>query len=662
MLSCKRLPQKPFLRLGAGPLVLVLAMQGIMAFPRAIVADKAAAHNPLIPALPTTVRQNARDRAEVPQFPASDTTVTLDKQKFDLAREEELKAFLQKVQDLQETADDQPDQPKAAKTRKEKSKDWSGKHIQRGLKEMERTAKALLKGDAEKAAGIRKIQEVNWAVQSNFRTPYIWRESVDIVSLFFRGRDIMLNACGRGSAKHPAQNLLTYDAPDLSRVDPKPSTFWSRPQSIADKNLYYGFDRQEIPPLRDSICTFAEAHKGYGAHPSFEVDWNGSRWKVKFGEEHSSGPFGCRIFWALGFPAEIIDYTPEVKIKWDRRIFKDFNSRKSNAMKLQFLGLTLTRLSDSVYYNPLDYVKYAVLKDGTRLTPQQLQEGLFPVAPGRKRPKRPETNPALYSQEFEQKLDYLVMKDASFNSKDSEDTKDLGFWDYNYLDHPRLRELRGLGVLNAWLDNWDIRWANNRLLLVKEDDGTTRLEHMVSDVGALFGNSSGMIRTVHGKIKVGLYQNAPNDYCWAFTAKPEPGKTDVPICDYMPITKTRPFYDMNIDDARWMARLIGQLTEEQLKQALIGAGYDAAVCRLLLEKLAARRDKMIQDFGLSGEIPLMRPNGPNKKLTYDPNTDGPFEATLAPGRTVAAQNTGEYVVLNGWLKRRQELKPARQQQ
>ena len=53
---------------------------------------------------------------------------------------------------------------------------------------------------------------------------------------------------------------------------------------------------------------------------------------------------------------------------------------------------------------------------------------------------------------------------------------------------------------------------------------------------------------------------------------------------------------MTIDDAQWMARLIGQLTEPQIVQALIGSGYDSAHVRLYAAKLIRRRDQMVMDL------------------------------------------------------------------
>jgi len=87
---------------------------------------------------------------------------------------------------------------------------------------------------------------------------------------------------------------------------------------------------------------------------------------------------------------------------------------------------------------------------------------------------------------------------------------------------------------------------------------------------------------------------------------------------------------MTLDDARWMARLIGQLTERQIIAALVASGYDSAEVRLYTEKLISRRDRMVTDLGLGGEIPPLRPGGSNRKFSYDPAVDGPVAITV-PG-------------------------------
>src|SRR5262249_10923570 len=164
-------------------------------------------------------------------------------------------------------------------------------------------------------------------------------------------------------------------------------------------------------------------------------------------------------------------------------------------------------------------------------------------------------------------IDYPVMSQCNLRRKD--DSDELGYFDYNFADFPERREVRAMAVLNGWMDNWDVRWENTRLELDKEEKGAKRLKPIVSDLGALFGNSTGFIRPVNGKLRAGLIPEEPNSYAWRFTAPQMPEQESVQIRNYMPISKIKPFYEMNIDDARWMARLIGQLTEDQLKQAFI---------------------------------------------------------------------------------------------
>jgi hypothetical protein len=665
------------------------------------------------------------------------TEVRLGKQTFDLAKQDQLQAFVKAIEDTLQAADDStsavPAKSKAGgkKAKADKSdattgdkpaktdvkatsadatdvqaddtsadssddedaddeagtasKDKVSKTAVRCLKAMRHTAKDILKGDEPQADGIKQIQEINWAMDSETQTPVLWRSSLDIMDIWLKFRYMTLNPVGRGNRNNPAQDLVAYNVPDLSKVDPKPSSFWVRPDAIPDRDLYHGFDRSEMPDFTDPICEYGKAHSGYGAHGSFDVLIDGERYKAKFGEEHSE-PFGTRILWAMGFPALITDYTPEIKVKYDRRMLLDFNNRKPNQFHLKFLGIPVYTFKDDTYIDPFQFVVAAVLKDGSRISGTELRQKLFvapPPPPEDERPydpgpwpynpwlfqpspdlrpvlpSHPDTNAAYYDSKFEQQIDYLVMRDVNMRPrKQGKGVHNIGFWDYNFQDHPKLREVRGLGILNAWLDNWDIRWGNTRLQLVEDKKGNTRVESVVSDMGALWGNSTGFLRWSNGSLRMGVFQESPNSYAWRFTNPLRRGQTSVPIKYYMPLCKTQPFYEMNIDDARWAARLIGQLSENQIKQGLIGAGCDAASARLLLEKLVARRDQMIADFGLQGEISFLRLNGvADKHLSYDPKTDPPFTATVG-SETITARMTDQFVVVNGKLEERAKLRKA----
>ena len=114
----------------------------------------------------------------------------------------------------------------------------------------------------------------------------------------------------------------------------------------------------------------------------------------------------------------------------------------------------------------------------------------------------------------------------------------------------------------------------------------------------------------------------------------------------------RAFREMTVDDARWMARLIAQLTEDQIEQALIASGFDSAEVRLYTEKLICRRDRMIVDLELDDEIAPLRPNGAVRALDYDPQRHGPVRAMLPDGSVVTPIVTSDQIVRAGRIEAR----------
>ncbi len=550
----------------------------------------------------------------------------------------------QEINNQEEADKESDDRPRPAT---KGGRDWSSNKVKTALKAMQSLAELLLTNKADAAIHIHDIQEIDWAMESNYLPQASWRTSVDLGDVFFRTRHLTLNGVGRGNAINAAVNLISYDAPDLSLIDPLHSSFWSRPESIATKDLYTPYGRKANPDLADSVCDYASPHKGHGIHPSFEVSWHDSIWKVKFDEEQSSGPFASRIYWALGFPVDSYDFAPTVKVRWDKRILTKFNARELNSTRVRLAHIPIVTVHPMRYFDPFKYIGYAMLKDGSKLSPEQLRAACFPAAvPGK---GRPELIKAMYDKAFGKKIDFVVMYNASWTTKESENRVEVGSWDYNSLGHAKLREVRAMCVLDAWLDNWDARWANNRLYIHETKDGAPQIMHVVSDLGALFGNSSGLVRRVNGSVKINVYQDAPNDFNWTFTHSQPPGRSTVPIRGFMPDSKVNPFAEMNIDDARWMARLIAQLSEQQIKEALIGSGYDAPRARLILEKLVYRRDRMIRDFGLSNEIKPLRETCVSRRFSYDPRVDGPFEVISLSGERHAARDTGEFVIRDGAL-------------
>ena len=112
----------------------------------------------------------------------------------------------------------------------------------------------------------------------------------------------------------------------------------------------------------------------------------------------------------------------------------------------------------------------------------------------------------------------------------------------------------------------------------------------------------------------------------------------------------RAFSGLTGDDARWMLRRIGALSERQILSALLATSMSAAEVRLALEKLLSKRRKMIEDFGLAGEFPEIIARPANRALDFDPRNGADLaQVTLTtPGGRVVPD-------IGGWRVRAGKL-------
>ena len=103
-----------------------------------------------------------------------------------------------------------------------------------------------------------------------------------------------------------------------------------------------------------------------------------------------------------------------------------------------------------------------------------------------------ETIPNNFIEDFEAQVEYVVFQKGTITSK--EKLIELGAWDYESLDHPLRREIRGMQMLAAWVGNFDMRWENTRLVLEKSENENV-LKHYLIDVGTGLGKSGGIVKT-----------------------------------------------------------------------------------------------------------------------------------------------------------------------
>lgn len=463
-------------------------------------------------------------------------------------------------------------------------KDFISKKVRRGLEEMKVLSKVARFNLHDQPDAFVHIAELDRAFASNWRSPIPVRASLTEIPRYII--ELLDNPIGRGERDTPATNIASDLQPgqDSSLLNPPDSTFWIQPKDIASKDLYLGFNRSALPDMGTTPCKYDEPKTSRGTHAGFEVKCGVTKIKVKFGSETKAEPFASRILWALGYNVDPADYVPRVEVQYDRKILSEFNSRQNESTQITAAGKVFTTVGLQKYLNPMDFITGAIMKDGTRISVQKLSSSLF------KRPgAKAEQDRNNYVTDFESQISSLEFQEANIQVKD-EDSISLGSWDWAELDHSSRRELRGLGVIAAWLNWYDTRWDNLKLKLVTVD-GKPQLRHLLSDVGSVLGVASSFV------IMRGM---KPDQFPSRFT-RPSDLSAQSPkvhIETFQTIEDNPAMKAMNIDDARWGGRLVMGLSAGQLVQAMSASGFTPQEIETVAQKLESRREHMSRDFGL----------------------------------------------------------------
>jgi hypothetical protein len=160
--------------------------------------------------------------------------------------------------------------------------------------------------------------------------------------------------------------------------------------------------------------------------------------------------------------------------------------------------------------------------------------------------------------------------------------KKVGTWKWHENPFTGTRELDGLRVMMAVINNWDLKDENNAIRDFKkgDEDGDTR-EYEVSDLGATFGTTGRELS--HTKSKGNLTSYARS----TFITKVGPTTVDfnVPSRPDLLVAFTPHEYfsrtgmrwigeDIPRETARWIGDLLGQLSPDQILDAFRSAGYE----------------------------------------------------------------------------------------
>ena len=179
-----------------------------------------------------------------------------------------------------------------------------------------------------------------------------------------------------------------------------------------------------------------------------------------------------------------------------------------------------------------------------------------------------------------------------------EGEKKIGEWRWRENPFSGTRELNGLRVMMALINNWDLKDANNS---VYDEKGSKEQVYLVSDLGASFGTTGRSWTATMGKGNLGSYKRSK------FIGKVTPEYVDFDV-------PTRPaviilFKPMDFierlemhwigkhiprADVEWIGGLLAQLSPAQIQDAFRAAGYRPAEVRefsnVVEDRIAALND------------------------------------------------------------------------
>lgn len=149
-----------------------------------------------------------------------------------------------------------------------------------------------------------------------------------------------------------------------------------------------------------------------------------------------------------------------------------------------------------------------------------------------------------------------------------ENTTREGRWSWKDNPFNNTDELRGLVIMMAFLNNWDIKKESNNVILKVTTGDRTELQYAISDLGATFGRTGYVNIPIFWRI--GRHKNRPDEYKKSkFIDGVEDGRVEFSYAGRMP-----DLYDeITVGQTRFITELLVQLSEKQIRDAFRAANY-----------------------------------------------------------------------------------------
>ena len=155
-------------------------------------------------------------------------------------------------------------------------------------------------------------------------------------------------------------------------------------------------------------------------------------------------------------------------------------------------------------------------------------------------------------------------------------------WDWNQNPFAGTRELQGLKVLMALINNWDIQHHNNTVVLVSDKaTGEKVAEYIDTDLGASFAKEGNILGHTRGR---------PDQYVadTKFVTGVKNGKVEF---DYRGKNQNL-LKNITVEQAKWIGGLLSQLSDQQISDAFRSANYTPDQIQSMTRVVRARINEL----------------------------------------------------------------------
>lgn len=159
-----------------------------------------------------------------------------------------------------------------------------------------------------------------------------------------------------------------------------------------------------------------------------------------------------------------------------------------------------------------------------------------------------------------------------------EDVKRNDPWKWGSTPFEKTREMQGLKLMMALINNWDMKSANNVVLETPDSN-----EYAISDLGVAFGKTGSNGLPLFWR--AGRSRNDPAGYAKTkFVKSVKNGKVSVVFNGK---NRSR-MHNFTTEDARWLADKLGRLSDRQIRDCFRAANYNASEIDLLTRTVKDR--------------------------------------------------------------------------